>query len=97
MSVTVVLELQAKPESSDELRATLKAILPDTRAFEGCESIEVVGNQEDACNLIIYEKWTSRAQNEKYMQWRTETGALEKLGAMLAQAPSFRFYDLVDA
>ena len=79
MSVTVLLECQAKPESADELRATFKAILPDTRSYDGCQRVEVVGNQDDSCNIVLVEKWESRQHNEKYMAWRTETGALEKL------------------
>ena len=93
MSVIVLLEVQAKPESLDELKATLEAILPDTRAYDGFEDIQVVANQDDPCNLILVEKWKSRQHQEKYFGWRAETGALDALGAMLSQPPSVRYYD----
>lgn len=97
MGVTVVLECQAKPGGGDELKATFKAILPDTRAYEGCQEVEVKANQDDADNVIVLERWESRGHYEKYLGWRQETGALEKLGAMLANPPSIRYYDPVDA
>lgn len=92
MSVTVLLELQSKPESVDELTATFENILPETRRFEGCQSVEVISNQDDLCNLVLIEKWDSRQHHEKYLAWRTDTGALETLGAMLAQPPDIRYY-----
>jgi len=88
-----LLELQAKPESVEELKSTLVAILPDTRAFDGFEDIQVVLNQDDSCNLILIEKWETRQHQEKYIGWRAETGALDALGAMLSQPPSIRHYD----
>ena len=97
MSATVLLEVQAKPENLAELKSTLKNTLPDTRAYEGCQGVDIIGNQDDSCNLVLIQKWDSRQHYEKYLGWRTETGALEALGAMLAQPPSIRYYDNVDA
>ena len=96
MSVTVFLELQSKPESRDELKATFKNILPETRSFEGCLHVEVKENQEDLCNLVLIEKWDSRQHHEKYFEWRAETGAIEALGTMLAQPPVIRYFFDVD-
>ncbi len=95
--VTVLLEVQAAPEKIDELKSTFKNILPDTRGYDGCEGVDVVGNLDDPCNLVLIEKWDSRVHYEKYLAWRTETGALAALGAMLSQPPSIRYYDDVDA
>lgn len=97
MSITVLLELQAKPEAADELKAVFKEILPDTRAYDGCQGVDVFGNMDDGSNLVLYERWDTRQHYETYLAWRTETGALEKLSAMLAGPPSIRYYDRVDA
>ena len=97
MSATILLELQVKPKAVDEMISFLKEILPDTRVYEGCQGIEVQQNQEDSSNLVMVEKWDSRQQYEKYLGWRTETGVIDKLGSMLSQPPSIRYYDLVEA
>ena len=97
MSVTILLELQVEPEAVDEMISFLKEILPDTRVYEGCQGIEVQQNQEDSSNLVMVEKWDSRQHYEKYLGWRTETGVMDKIGSMLSQPPSIRYYDLVEA
>ena len=93
MSINVILEVLAKPESIDELKSTLEAILPDTRKYDGCISVEVIVNQENPLNIVLLEVWESREQQEKYFQWRGETGALDALGAMLSQPPNLRYFD----
>jgi quinol monooxygenase YgiN len=97
MSVTVLFEVQSKPESIDDLRSTLKNILPDTRSYDGCLRVKVVGNQDDPCNVVLIQTWASRRHYEKYFAWRTETGAIEALGAMVSQPPTIRYYDDIDA
>lgn len=97
MATTVILEIKLKSDMIDAGKQTFKTILPDTRAYDGCNSVEVIENQEDAGNLILVESWESRAKYEKYLGWRAETGALEQLGALCEGAPSIRFFDGVDA
>ena len=96
MSVNVILEVQSKPENIEDLISTFNNILPDTRSYDGCLGVQVIGNQDDSLNLVLLETWESREHYEKYLGWRTETGALEALGAMLSQPPSIRYYDNLD-
>jgi quinol monooxygenase YgiN len=97
MGCTVVLEIKLKSDMIDVGKQTFKAILPDTRAYDGCAGVDVIENQDEAGNLVLIESWESRAKYEKYLGWRAETGALEKLGALCEGAPSIRFFDSVDA
>ena len=97
MSVNIILEMQAKPETLDELKSTIEKILPDTRSYDGCLGVQVIGNQDDPLNFVFFETWASRQEFEKYLGWRTETGALEALGAMLSQPPSIRYFDNLDS
>ena len=97
MTTTVLLELQVKLEAVDEMIWYLKAILIDTRKYDGFQSIEVQQNQDDASNLVLVEKWDSRQHYEKYLGWRTETGVIDKLGSMLSQPPSIRYFNQADA
>ena len=46
---------------------------------------------------MFYERWDSRQHYEKYLAWRTETGAVNQLGAMLAAPPSIRYFERIDA
>ena len=77
----------------DDLRAWMRRILPDTRGFDGNISVYLVQNQDDPTALAVIEQWESRPQYEKYLAWRTETGDVADLVAMLDGEPTFRFFD----
>lgn len=93
----VLFEAQVKPEAVDELKATLRAILPETRTYDGCLGIDTYCNLEDGNNVVFCEHWESREHHKKYLAWRTETGVMDKLGAALAAPPSIRYFERIDA
>ena len=93
MSVTILLDLKAAPGTIDKLKDVFAEILPDTRAYDGCEGLDVHLNQDDGDNLVIVERWQSRPHYEKYFAWRQETGLLDRLGPLLGAPPSVRFLD----
>ena len=87
MSVTVLFEVSAKPEGLGDLKAALTAIVPDTRAYDGCEDFRVVEDLDDANHVIMVEHWASKQHHEKYLEWRTETGVMAQLGEMVSGPP----------
>jgi quinol monooxygenase YgiN len=97
MSVTVLFDAQVKPEAVEQMKATLKAILPETRSYKGCLGIDIFCNLEDGNNLVFHERWESRQHHAKYVAWRTETGVMAKLGAALVAPPRIRYFERVDA
>jgi quinol monooxygenase YgiN len=56
----VLLEIQVKPEAIDEMKAFLQRILPDTRAYDGCQGVDIYSNLDDTGNRVFYERWDSR-------------------------------------
>jgi quinol monooxygenase YgiN len=96
MSTMVLLEMQVKPEAVNEVKTLLKQLLPDTRAYAGCQGIDIYGNLEDTGNLVFYERWDTREHYQKYLAWRTETGVLDQLSAKLTAPPKIRYYERVD-
>ncbi len=97
MSCTVLLELKVKPGTGDEVLATLKSILPDTRSYDGNISMYVIRNQDDPDVLVAVEEWESKAHHEKYLAWRTETGVMDTLMEVVAEPPILRYFDPTDA
>ena len=67
----------------------LSEILPDTRAFDGCQGLKVQeeGNEEA---LVFIECWDSAAHYQRYLDWRTQSGVLNKLVELLAEPPVIR-------
>ncbi len=97
MAVTVLVELQIKEDKVETLLQGIKETLPDMRAFDGFVAFEVVQNQEKPTNIILIQKWQTRAHHDNYLIQeglsRTEIGGIEQLGTMLVGAPSVRYFD----
>ena len=67
MAVRVILEVQAKPGTGDEVVAFFRSILPETRAYEGCTSVDALQNSDDADNMVVVEVWDSHEQYKEYL------------------------------
>ena len=94
---TVFLESKAKPGLGNGLVEKLKEILPDTRSYDGNQSVDVYQQADDPDTLIIHSQWDSKGHWEKYMAWREETGVLSAFVEALEGPPSHRFFNKTDA
>jgi len=74
------------------LHATLKAILPDTAKFKGAELISCSADPTDK-TFYIHEVWESAESQQAYLAWRQERGDVDKLVALLREAPSFEEHE----
>ena len=93
MSTLATAEFFVKPEKVEEFLGLLKGALPDTRAFDGAESVDVHVNQDDPGHLFILGRWGSRSKHETYLAWRTETGMIDALEPYLTAPPKFTYFD----
>jgi len=93
MPITVVLELNLKPDRVDAVLGGLKEILPGTRAFDGCVSVSVVRDADDRSHVALIERWEQRSDQERYFAWRQETGALAGLAEDATGPPSVTYYE----
>lgn len=93
MAVKIVIDLQAAPGNGDALAQMFRDVVPDTRTFAGCVECAVFRNQDDPEQFSIIETFTTRDAYQAYLDWRSETGLLAELGALLGGAPTTRFFD----
>jgi len=96
MSVTVILEVTAKPERVEDLIAIFGENFKQTRVYDGCIDVAMSRSHDDRNHLALVMTWEKREQYEGYLQWRGDTGAVEKLAAMAAKEPTFRYFDKLD-
>jgi quinol monooxygenase YgiN len=87
MSVIALLELRLKPESLPSAYQVLREILADTRAFPGCESVEVLVDDADPAHIIAKEIWASKQADAAYREWRASDAGASALGSVLVGAP----------
>ena len=97
MAVRVITEVQAKPGTGDEVVAFFRSILAETRAYEGCTSVDTVQNRDDADNVLLVAQWESHEQYDKYLAWQRDRGTSDRLKALLAESPTIRHFDVTDA
>jgi quinol monooxygenase YgiN len=96
MSIVVLFQMNAKKESLEELIKYFKAILVETRSYEGCQGVHLYQNKDIPTKLTLQAKWVSEEVQKKYIAWRMETGEFDKLNSMLSEPPSMQYYDIID-
>ncbi|MCP4907885.1 MAG: hypothetical protein GY910_23175 [bacterium] len=87
MSHTVIADFKCNEGRGAGFLKTLQEALPDTRAFEGCELVEVYTDADNADRIFLYEKWATRENHGAYMAWRAENGMAEMMGPYISDAP----------
>ena len=50
-----------------------RAVLGDTRAYDGCIKVDVYEDRDNA-TITLVEEWETLAHQQKYLGWRIETG-----------------------
>ena len=82
MENLVIVSFQAKAETLNSLKEALKSALPDTRACDGCISVDTY--IEQSTNTIhLIEDWKTLEHQQKYLEWRVQTGLLDMLDPLL--------------
>jgi quinol monooxygenase YgiN len=82
MSFVVVAKFPCKPGQAEAMEGLFRAALSETRAFQGCEQIDVVFN--DAANTyLLVEYWDLETSYDRYLQWRTDTGIADALAPII--------------
>ena len=94
MSVSRIGEVQAKPESVEQLRDFLSSIMPGIKASQGCESVQLYQSEEDPSKFLMIEVWDSVESH----QASVKNIAPEKLGEirpLLATSPRGSYFKLI--
>jgi len=90
MKTQVILEVIAKQGKKSELLNFLQEIIPDTRAFKGCNEISVF-EEELSNNLTLISHWDTKHNYESYFEWRSQTGVIHQLSQLLTEPPTIKF------
>lgn len=93
----VTISFSATAGNRDALVAKLLQIIPDTMAFDGCNSIDFVEAQESAGELMLIEDWDSHERYDAYKAWRRDSGT-SVLGSDFVDSASVStsYYDLLE-
>ena len=87
MENLVIVSFPAKPEMLETLKDAMKNALPETRAYDGCISVDTYID-ESTNTIHLIEDWETLDHQAEYLNWRVETGLLDDLDSMLAGGAS---------
>jgi quinol monooxygenase YgiN len=90
---TVTLLFKCQPGKGADLLTAFTTALADTRAFDGCVSVETYVDTENPDNVMLIEEWESRSQQEAYLSWRVESGMIEMLAPVLAEPFEMHYFE----
>lgn len=96
MALIALLDLKFKPDMLDEAKVVLAKVLADTRAFDGCQGVDVLVDADDETHWIAYERWESAEADAKYRDFRAGEGKVTELGPLLAGAPGLSKFTVAD-
>lgn len=96
MSIVVLLDFRVKADAVEDSKKFFRKILPETRAYTGCQGLDVYSNADDPTNFVFHERWQSKEHYQKYFAWRTGNGSMEEFGSKLAGAPTVRYFNRED-
>lgn len=91
MSITRINEFQAAEGKSEELFTFLTSLMLFISSSDGCESCEVLQNNDDAALFVVIEKWGSKNSHKQSLEQYPK----EKMAAamsLIGSPPKGSFY-----
>ena len=78
MAVIVNVQFSIQPGKREQAVAFLDKNLPDTRSYDGCKWLYSATDIEDENKWEFFSLWESKEKYDTYIQWRKDSGTLEK-------------------
>ena len=97
MSVSVLLSGTLKDGLVEQFTEICSEAFHVTRAFDGCQNINLTLNVENPHKYVLTEVWNSKKHYEKYLAFRTEDGTVGAIGDMSVDGPNIDIFDITDA
>ena len=97
MTVSVLLEGVLKEGQVEMFTELCKEAYKVTRAYDGCQGINLTFNVENNNNFVMTETWESKEHYEKYLAFRTQDGTVELIGSVCDEGPTIRIFDITEA
>lgn len=66
--LTIIANIHAKPDQIEQVKAALLALVPITRAEEGCHGYTLHQNNDNPAHFTFHENWASRELWQQHMQ-----------------------------
>ena len=93
--VRVIAHVMSKPDSLEQVRTILSALVTPTRRESGCVSYNLLEQQSDPRQFVTVEEWASAEAEQAHFSTPHILSALQQLSGLLAAEPDIRRYRIV--
>lgn len=91
MSIVAIAVFPVDPDRLEHFLRELRGVLPDTRAFDGCEAIDVHVDLDVPGRVVLLERWPTRDHHRAYLRWRLESGTAAAIEPFLTDRITFSY------
>jgi len=92
MTVKVVVQFKARADSEDAFVAIMQAVSTDLPGVEGCQEVEVLQHQTDACRFTLVETWENQDIHRRHIDGLVADGTWATIAALLAEEPVSSYF-----
>lgn len=93
--LTVIATIRARPGQETAVREALLALIPTTRAEEGCVNYDLHVSTDDPARFLFHENWTSKAALDAHLAKPHLQEFLGKADALLAEPPQITLWERI--
>jgi quinol monooxygenase YgiN len=94
-AITVIARSQAKAGKEKELLAALRAVVGPTHQEAGCLKYIVHHGAQDPTQMVVVEKWTSKADLDKHLASPHVQELFRKAAGLVAAPPEIIAYEAI--
>lgn len=94
--VVVMIDVRAKDPAAFKQYLQTAAVIPVTRLASGITYSWSTQDENDPERFVLIQGWNSAAQQQAYIGWREETGALADFVGRLQGPPTVTYLDAFD-
>lgn len=94
--IIAILELEFRPESTEQGLDVLARELVTTRQFDGNLGADMLVDLKRPERAAVYERWESREHDDRYREFRSGPGAIADLPGLLAERPRLTRYRIAE-
>ncbi len=91
MSIARINEFQAQPGQGDALRDLIRSFVPVIQSSQGCQSCQLLQNQEDPTRILAIEVWDTVEAHQTSLQ-NIPPEAMAQAMVLLAGPPKGEYY-----
>ncbi|GAB2185388.1 putative quinol monooxygenase [Roseibium sp. LAB1] len=92
MAIKVVVHFKALKDRQGAFETIMRSVATDLPGVAGCQGVEVLRHEEDACRFTLVETWQSEAIHKAHIDGLVAEGTWATIAGHLAEDPESGYF-----